>query len=84
MTSYTVVHASAVRPDGRAVTWSVSLHAGLSLRVEGEIEIDAPDDEGTDSLFHRVGIASDAEEAAQLIAEFAAEVVSQVDCFISE
>lgn len=75
-TSYCVVHVSAIRPDGRVVTWSVSLRTGAELRIVGEVEIDA-DDGGTASLFLRAEPASDATHAAQLIGELTAEVAAQ-------
>lgn len=80
MSSYTVAYLTATRPDGRAVTWSVSLWADDLLRVDGEIEIDA-ENGGTTSLFHREEVAIDAADAARLIGEFAAEVAAQRSWF---
>jgi hypothetical protein len=79
-TSYTVVHTSATRSDGRDVTWSVSLRAGAGLRIAAEVEVDA-DDGGTESLFHREEVGISATHAAQLIRDLAVEVAEQRQWF---
>jgi hypothetical protein len=80
ISSYTVAYLTATRPDGRSVTWSVSLWAGDVLRINGEVEIDA-ENGGTASLFNREEVAIDAGDAARLIREFAAEVAAQRSWF---
>jgi hypothetical protein len=74
--SYTVLHVSGVGPDGRGVTWSVSLHASDKLRIVGSVEIDA-DDGGTREAYVREHTTDDAEEAARAIAELATDVCAR-------
>ncbi len=74
--AYLVVGASAIRKDGREITWGVSLTTREGdLLVEGTVEYG--DDDGYHPLFSREAATEDPVEAAALIGDYAKQLCEQ-------
>lgn len=74
--SYTVVWVSGTREDGRSVSWSLALEAGVKLRIVGSVEID--EENGVSRvLYEQDEYVDDAGAAARGIAAIAGSVCAQ-------
>ena len=68
---------SARRPDGKSVIWGVAASwRDETFHIDATVELEDPDDEGTEDLYWSRKVAENADDVVRLIGEAVSEVIA--------